>query len=323
MSSKGGAPDVFGPDGDPGPDPGPRWPFGDEVASALLGLLEVELRRRRRRWRMVARDQLEVVRVGVPWPGQRVDVRPLRERMDELPKADWPELVEQYVSELGFERLAWREASSPLRARVLAADPAGVASGATLQREVADGLVEAVVTESAPRPGVGVWPQAGGELVALSDAVGWGVPEDTVFEAARENVRAAGRLEAERFSVDGTALTALFGHTHYAATHVFWLREYLAGHAGWDESNGALVAVPHRHLIAVHVIESAAVVAAAGTLLRFAARQFETCPGPISDQLYWWQDGALCRLPSDSVGETLHLFPSSRFADLLDRLRAA
>jgi hypothetical protein len=273
--------------------------------------------------------------------------------MRDRPKADWPELIEQYVSNLrncavggtgaagtegsGRGHIAdgaadpirlpddslWRRVREPLRSRILPADSAFGTAGGALHRVVADGLLEAVITEAPHgRPGT---PQngdpAGGELVSVGEALGWGVAEHVVFDAARANVRRDTRMEAERFTLDGTELVALFSPSHYAATHVLWLAEHLAGLPGYVEANGALVVLPHRHLIAVHPIESAAVVAAAGTLLRFAARQFETCPGPISDQLYWWQGGKLSRLPSDSVGETLQLFPSDRFAALLDRLR--
>lgn len=314
---------------DPDTPPGPRWPLGDEVATALVGLLDVELRGRGLRWRVVARDRVEVAPAGAAWPSGSLDLAALRELMHDHAKADWPELVEQYVSSLRIpadahgstavaESVAadgslWDQARGPLRARILAADASVTGM---LQRPVADGLVEAVMTEHVRHP----FP--GGELVSAGDVVGWGVAEHAVFDAARANVRVSAELEAERFAIDGTELVALFGPSHYAATHVLWLSEHLAAVGGYDEANGALVVLPHRHLIAVHPIESAAVVDAAGTLLRFAARQFETCPGPISDQLYWWHDGALHRLPSDSVGETLHVFPSDRFAALLHRLRS-
>ena len=356
-----------------GPAPGPDslWPLGDEVATALLGLLEVELRGRGLRWRVAARDRLEVGRVDRPWPGLVIELTPLRERMRDRPKADWPELVEQYVGDPrngvtgagtvrdsasdDFASAAtapetgdslWRRVREPLRARILPADSADSALSGALQRAVADGLLEAIVAEAPlTRSGTGRIGDAaagggdsddaedgengvnghggalGGELVSAGEALGWGVAEHVVFDTARANVRRDTRMETERFTIDGTELVALFSPSHYAATHVLWLAEHLAGMPGYVEANGALVVLPHRHLIAVHPIESAAVVAAAGTMLRFAARQYETCPGPISDQLYWWQGGTLHRLPSDSVGETLQLFPSNRFAALLDRLR--
>ncbi len=324
---------------DPDPLADPLWPLGDEVATALVGLLEVELRGRGLRWRVLARDRVEVGRTDAPWPGVRLDLAPLRERMYDRAKADWPELIEQYVSELRMDHggadgptspnadvltattprntrsadsSLWQQAREPLRARILAAD---ASLSGMLQRPVADGLVEAVMTER------GSQPFPGGEPVAAGDALGWGVAEQVVFDAARANARATAPLEVESLTIDGAGLFALFGPSYYTSTHVLWLAEHLAAIPGYVAANGALVVLPHRHLIAVHPIESAAVVDAAGTLLRFAARQFETCPGPISDQLYWWHDGALHRLPSDSVGETLQVFPSDGFAALLDRLR--
>jgi hypothetical protein len=312
--------------------PDALWPLGDEVATALLGLLEVELRARGLRWRVVARDELEVGRTDAPWPGAPLYLRTLCERMRRGPKADWPDLIEQYVHGLRNtdevrslpRNGVWAQMREPLRSRILAADPANAALSGALVRTAADGLVEAVVTEAGrggPHSATGA--AAGGEPVSAGEALGWGVAERAVFEAARANVRGGPRLEAERFTIDGTGLLALFGPTHYAATHVLWLSDYLAGTPGWNEANGALVVLPHRHLIAVHPIESAAVIAAAGTLLRFGTRQYETCPGPLSDQLYWWHGGELDRLPSDSVGETLQVFPSDRFAALLERLRGA
>ncbi len=350
-----------------GDDPDALWPLGDDLATALLGLLEVELRGRGLRWRVVARERLEIGRTDQPWPGARVELGPLRARMRNRAKADWPELVEHFVSGLrhlgprpgrrgasgtladldredsvggvgadapgaalaGEAASAWDRARGALRSRILPAHATDAVPG-TLHRVIADGLVEAVTTEAAP-VGDGFasalftqFHHPGGELVQTEQTRDWGVAEHAVFEAARANVRAAAHLEAGRFSLDGFTMHALFSPSHYTTTHVLWLSEHLAAIDTYNDANGALVVLPHRHLLAVHAIESVSVIDAAGALLRFAARQFETCPGPISDQLYWWQGGTLARLPSDSVGvgETLHLFPSGRFAALLDRLRA-
>jgi hypothetical protein len=349
-----------------GLEPQSLWPIGDGTATAMMGLFEVELRKRGGRWRVLAPCAVEIDGLaagagpgaagngngdgasGVAGP-QQADLTPLRAAMDARPKADWPELVERFVAELApsaatrtassrAPRSAWRPVAtsfdlSPLRTRILPPHGAG-----GLRRPVAEGLDEVVVTEPLrDRTSERGDPLLGGTAADAAGAAadqdpdsegalfgegpsGSGVPERVLFEAARRNVREAGPLEKQRFAVEGAQLVALFGPTRYAAAHVLWLDEYTAGLPGWDPDHGALVAIPHRHLIALHLIESSAVVHAAGVLLRFAARQYETCPGPISDQLYWWRGGTLTRLPSDSAGETLHLFPTERFAALLDRL---
>lgn len=336
----------------PGPGPQSLWPFGDDTATAMMGLFEVELRKRGGRWRVIAPCVVEIAWTAARTAGgngngagggagtaaQRADLAPLRAAMGARPKAEWPDLVERRVAGLTrsaeSERVAASADLSPLRTRILPSHGAG-----GLHRPIAEGLYEVVVTEplrhrttdhADPLPGgapgraadADGGHQAPHSEVALLDPgrTDAGVPESMLFEAARRNVREAGPLERQRFAVEGAQLVALFGPTHYASAHVLWLDEYTAGLPGWDPDHGALVALPHRHLIAMHLIESSSVVHAAGVLLRFAARQYETCPGPISDQLYWWYGGALTRLPSDSAGETLHLFPTERFAALLDRL---
>lgn len=387
-----------------GPPGGPARSPGDGLVTALLGLLDVELRRRGRCWRVVERDRVEVALVGEPWPGRGADLRPLRTRMAERPKADWPDLVEGYAEDLcapagtrpgggvahwsdvepdGPQRgpagpggtdpapgpavesaaataeddeaftqalaavladpvwaadsgsAQWDRIADSLRVRVLPTDPghpdlppdtahepdAYGEPDLALRRPVADGLVEAVVAERPFEAHHALTAPHSIELCTRAEAATWQVSIEAVFARARANTRADPAPQSESFDLDGAQLTALFGPSHYTAAHALWLPEYLAADPCWREEHGALCVIPHRHLVVAHVIESAAVADAAGTLLRFASRLYETSPGPISDQLYWWQGGALTRLPSDCVGQTLQLFPTERFADLLRRLR--
>jgi hypothetical protein len=295
------------------------WPFGDQVATALLGLLEVELRGRGLRWRVAAPERLELHRDGAMRPGRTIDVAPLRARMARGAKADWPDLVEQAVAEWLAEAERADEAAAqavapwaaPLRSRLLPAQLAAATAGA-LARPALPGLTEVVLCET---------PQGGGRLLAADQAGTWAVPSAEVFAAARENVRRQGALERERLNVDGANVTVLAGPGPYCPTHVFWLCEYLErdGYAAAAD-HGALVVLPHRHLLAYHAIETTEAIAAAGALLRLAWRQFETAPGPLTDQLYWWREGSVTVLPVDAVGETARILPTPEFEELLSRL---
>jgi hypothetical protein len=317
-------------------EPPSPWPFGDPVATALLGLLEVELRGQGLHWRVAAPERLEVFRAGAPRPGRMVEVSALRGRMAHGAKADWPDLVEAAVADLlagaqfGGRAAAGAPASdgalglfgvghapavpawaAPLRSRLMPAQLAAATAGA-LVRPALPGLTEVVLCETGPR--------GGGRLLAAEQAGNWPAAPAEIFAAARANVRRAGALPTERRNVEGANLTLLSGPGPYCPTHVFWLGEYLRREGADADGNGALVVLPHRHLVAYHAIETREAVAAAGALLRLASRQFETSPGSLTDQIYWWRADRVSALPVDSAGETLTILPTAEFEDLLDRL---
>ena len=364
-------------------DPRSPWPFGDLVATALLGLLEVELRGHGLHWRVAAPQRLEVFREGAPRPGRMIEVSELHGRMARGSKADWPDLVEQAVAEwlaeaeavgsapgvlgsgpglfdsvprvlgggpggfngvpgvvgtapgvlgsapggfngvpgvvgtgpgvLGPEAVgpsapAW---AAPLRSRLLPAQLAAATDGA-LARPALPGLTEVVLCETGPR--------GGGRLLAAEQAGHWPAAPAEIFAAARANVRRQGALSSERRNVEGANLTLLGGPGPYCPTHVFWLGDYLRRDGIEAEGDGALVVLPHRHLMAYHPIETREAVEAAGALLRLASRQFETVPGALTDRIYWWRADRVSALPVDSAGETMTILPTPEFEDLLDRL---
>ncbi|HTJ66496.1 MAG TPA: hypothetical protein VL551_03100 [Actinospica sp.] len=306
-------------------DPRSPWPFGDPVATALLGLLEVELRGHALHWRVIAPERLEIFRAGAARPERSIEVTALRERMTRAAKADWPDLVEQAVAEWLAEpeqnggRTAPAAAetgpawAAPLRSRLLPTQLAAATAGA-LARPALPGLTEVVLCETGPR--------GGGRLLAAEQAGNWPAPTSEIFAAARANVRRQGALPTERRAVEGANLTLLSGPGPYCPTHVFWLGEYLRRDGVEAGGNGALVVLPHRHLVAYHAIETREAVTAAGALLRLASRQFETAPGALTDQIYWWRDDQVSALSVDSVGESMAILPTPEFEDLLDRLPA-
>jgi hypothetical protein len=329
------------------------WPFGDPVATALLGLLEVELRGHGLHWRVAAPERLEVFRDGGPRPGRLIDVAALRTRMAQGAKADWPDLVEQAAAgwlaaarrtsggpgvstvfgspdthgapwSTEAERATVASASAapspaapawaaPLRSRLLPSQLAAATAGA-LSRPALPGLSEVVLCETGPR--------GGGRLLAAEQVGNWPAAPAEIFAAARANVRRQGVLPTERRSVEGAVLTLLTGPGPYCPTHVFWLDDYLRREGVEAVENGALVVLPHRHLVAYHALETREAVTAAGALLRLACRQFETAPGALTDQIYWWRTDRVSALPVDSTGETLTILPTPEFEDLLDRLPA-
>ena len=63
--------------------------------------------------------------------------------------------------------------------------------------------------------------------------------------------------------------------------------EALAGIGIERPAHGVLLAVPNRHLLAVHVLGGLGVVTALQTLTRLAAGEHDSRPGPVSPHVYY------------------------------------
>jgi hypothetical protein len=307
------------------------WPEGDPVAVAMVGLLDVELRRRDCTWAVVEEGLVEVRGAHVGrWP-----LAALRRRLEASPKADWPELVEEQVlarfDPSGFGAVSvpaapgdhdseWASVRSRVRARLFGGGDVDSATLAGVEhRFCSEGLVE--VLELAPSPHLRDpasavrWYRPEEGPVAYGDLARWKVTAREAYRTARDNVRREGLLETRILEADGVQVTVVHGGSGYAPTHAFWLPDYVQ-----VDGNGALVVIPNRGLFAAHPVRGPEAVAAAQGLLRMARRQYENGPGPVSDQLFWWRDGVLHRQGSQRGVDGISFEPSPELADILRAL---
>ncbi|WP_265523530.1 hypothetical protein [Oerskovia flava] len=74
----------------------------------------------------------------------------------------------------------------------------------------------------------------------------------------------------------------------HGASRLLLLDEVLATHVGVESpAHGVLFAVPHRHLLAAHVVEGTGVLRAVGLLARLARSEHADAPGPVSPHVYY------------------------------------
>ena len=77
------------------------------------------------------------------------------------------------------------------------------------------------------------------------------------------------------------------------ASRVLAMETLLAQDLGVElPAHGVLFAIPHRHVVALHVVTGADLVPALQLLAGFAKREHDE-PGPISDQVFLWRGGAV------------------------------
>jgi hypothetical protein len=107
------------------------------------------------------------------------------------------------------------------------------------------------------------------------------------------------------------ALQALHGESFFVASQLLVLERHVHSRA----RHGALVAVPTRHLLLLHVIEDARVLMAVNAVIPLAFRYFHEGPGAITPRLYWWRDGEIVHLPTEMAKEGVTFRPPESFIE--------
>ncbi|MEV8037403.1 hypothetical protein [Streptomyces sp. NPDC086182] len=119
---------------------------------------------------------------------------------------------------------------------------------------------------------------------------------------------------------DGTHFEVLMGGSYFIASLALVLDEVVRRYTkNAPAPDGILVAVPHRHQLAFHVIRDMGVAPSLHIMARFAAVGFEESPGALSPSVFWWHEGSFTPVATqDSAG--LHIKLTQEAMDLTARL---
>jgi hypothetical protein len=153
--------------------------------------------------------------------------------------------------------------------------------------------------------------------VQVDQIAGWPVDVDGLFEQALDNLAAEPTPMHEDVDADAARLTVWYGDSFYVATRALRLADVLP-----PGTTDALIAVPNRHTLLVHPIVDATAVAAMQAVYRMAVRLFRDGPGSISDQPYWWHEGAIVQVPHREDGRKIAVYPPDDFVALLEHVLA-
>jgi hypothetical protein len=145
----------------------------------------------------------------------------------------------------------------------------------------------------------------------------WGKSQEEVLAVALENLRGDPVLLPEVIKLDQGGSIKVLGESFFAACHVLFLERYLE-HP--ESEHGALVSIPHRHVVLAHEIRDMNVVHVVNAMIPMTVGMFHEGPGSVSPQLYWWRKGTLTLLPSEIDGDEIKFMPPLEMVELLNRL---
>jgi len=153
--------------------------------------------------------------------------------------------------------------------------------------------------------------------ISRSEAKGWGVETEELFKVGRRNLRRTGRLKDAVVAVrPGVDVHLYYGDSYYAASHALILDDYLPD----DLSHGALVGLPRRDTMMLHVIRNIGAAEAISSMLQAIVGMYADGPGSLTANLYWFRRGEFVALPYELDDHVLNFSPPEDFADLLRRL---
>lgn len=247
-------------------------------------------------WDLVAEATAAFARAGLPvTPDDRGDLRTADGRrfglhnLDLLlrtaPRDQWPRIVDRHArtmaaAEQQDDPTSLAEVAEIVLPRVVDAGLAGgtlPARALAVGRPIAPGLT---VLPALDRP------ETVATLTAVEALGGW----DAIWPVATANLRRLPlpeHLVVDTPSVPSARVHVFRSDDFFGASRVLDLDHLLAAALRRERpAHGTLVALPNRHVLAVHVVESAAVLRAVPALLAFAEAQADG-PGPLSPHVYY------------------------------------
>lgn len=154
--------------------------------------------------------------------------------------------------------------------------------------------------------------------VTPEEADSWGVSRDELFAIALGNVRETCIPDVtEQDLGDGLSVQMLSDESFFVASHALTLEEHYPRCLG---DFGALVGIPHRHVLLAYPINSLDVMQAIPKMIAVILGMERDGPGSISPRIYWLQSGEFVDLPYRIEDNTLNFAPPDSFLEMLNLL---
>lgn len=140
------------------------------------------------------------------------------------------------------------------------------------------------------------------QSIVADDARKWEVGTAALFDIALDNVWDHEPLRFEELPGPGVGTVYFGANDHfYAASHALLLERHLEV----EPTRGVVVAVPNRHVVIYHPVESVDAIEVIRGLPAMAQGLYEQGPGSITPALLWWRSGQFRTIEYAPDGELI------------------
>ncbi|GAA0677161.1 hypothetical protein GCM10010193_33030 [Kitasatospora atroaurantiaca] len=238
---------------------------------------------------------------------------------DSRAPGSWPALVNEHVARVVRsvvdqqtpQALSREELLARIHPRLVTSDPASLKAFGYGPRSV-PGLLDVLALDLPETVDL----LAEDSLAELGD-------QAVLWERAFQNLRA---VHVDRHEVltgdNGTRFDVLTGDSYFIASLALILDEVVGRYTEELPSpHGILVALPHRHALAFHVVRDLGVLPSLHGMARFAAAGFAESPGALTHSVFWWFEGGFVEVATHG-GADLPVALTQEAGDLMARLGA-
>jgi hypothetical protein len=145
----------------------------------------------------------------------------------------------------------------------------------------------------------------------------WGKSAEELFDLGLANLRENCIPNVtEQDLGDGVTVTLFADESFFVASHALLLEDH--EHCVGDF--GALVGIPHRHVLLAYPIKNLSVVPALHRMAPIVIGMEREGPGSLSHRLYWYQKGHFTDLPFELKDRVLQFSPPEEFVEMMNLL---
>lgn len=152
--------------------------------------------------------------------------------------------------------------------------------------------------------------------ISPSEVIPWNMSSDELFEIGLKNVLNNYSVEISTEKMNNEEYYVLHGEHLFVASFSLVLENF----AQCLGKFGAIIGLPHRHVMIVYPINGSEVISSLNSLISVVHGMNAEGPGSIISNVYWYNQNKYLKLPYSLEKKKINFYPPEEFVQLLNEI---